>query len=289
MLKALLHLLESSRYRSLVKSGAEVVFAMTGPALRLFPGQVRCPICGSRLFLLYRPVIGEALAAEWRLPPGWIAYFEQREGEICLGCGGSLRVRQLAEAVRMWLSTRGATGASLMAACRNPAAQGLAVAELNACGAAHKAFRLIPGLAYSEYEPPSSRICHEDMLKLSYADESFDLVVHSDTLEHVPDVNAALAELYRVLKPGGATIFTVPIVSDGRQTVVRAERRDGQLVFYKEKSFHGGSYQSTQQYLVCYEFGDDFEESVRQHGFLVELRKNPKNLAVISLICRKPF
>ncbi|MFN6189445.1 MAG: class I SAM-dependent methyltransferase [Planctomycetia bacterium] len=288
MVHALLQLLESSPYRSLVKQAAEVVFALTGPALRLFPGQQQCPICGARLLLLRRPVIGRALAAQWRLSQDWIAHFEQREGEICLGCGGSLRVRQLADTVCVWLKTKGAAEGSLMAACKGSIVRGLAVAELNACGAAHKAFRMIPGLAYSEYEPANSRVCHEDILELSYADELFDLVVHSDTLEHVPDVHAGLAELHRVLKPGGATIFTVPIVSDGRQTIVRAERVNGQLVYHKERSFHGGSYQSTQQYLVCYEFGSDFEDAVREHGFNVEVHKSTTNPAVVSLICRKP-
>ncbi len=288
MLKALLQILESSPYRPVVKQAAEVAFALTGPALRLFPGREPCPVCGARLLLLRRPVISKALATEWGLSPDWIAHFDQREGEICLGCGGSLRVRQLADTIRVWLKTKGAAEGSLMAICKTPVVRGLAVAELNACGAAHKAFRMIPGLAYSEYEPPSDRVCHEDILKLSYADGVFDLVVHSDTLEHVPDVHAGLAELHRVLKPGGATIFTVPIVSDGRQTIVRAERVNGQLVYHKEKSFHGGSYQTTQQYLVCYEFGSDFHNAVREHGFIVEVHASTSNPAVVSLLCRKP-
>jgi ubiquinone/menaquinone biosynthesis C-methylase UbiE len=44
----------------------------------------------------------------------------------------------------------------------------------------------------------------EDLCALSYADASFDLVVTSDTLEHVPDVDAALREIPRVLHEFGA-------------------------------------------------------------------------------------
>jgi SAM-dependent methyltransferase len=46
--------------------------------------------------------------------------------------------------------------------------------------------------------------------KLCFADDTFDVVTALDTLEHVDDDLAALAELHRVCKPGGAVIITVP-------------------------------------------------------------------------------
>lgn len=45
-----------------------------------------------------------------------------------------------------------------------------------------------------------------------YADSSFDFIVCSHVLEHVPDDARAIAELYRVLAPGGAAILMVPIL-----------------------------------------------------------------------------
>jgi ubiquinone/menaquinone biosynthesis C-methylase UbiE len=45
---------------------------------------------------------------------------------------------------------------------------------------------------------------------LPFASESFDKAVCSEVLEHLPDDRAALHELYRVLKPGGAIVLTVP-------------------------------------------------------------------------------
>jgi len=38
---------------------------------------------------------------------------------------------------------------------------------------------------------------NEDICRLTYADASFDLVLSSDTLEHVPDFRAALRETRR--------------------------------------------------------------------------------------------
>ena len=42
---------------------------------------------------------------------------------------------------------------------------------------------------------------------LPYADESFDLIVCLDLLVHLPDPQAAVCELFRVLKPGGHVII----------------------------------------------------------------------------------
>ena len=49
-----------------------------------------------------------------------------------------------------------------------------------------------------------------DATQLPFADGSFDGVVASEVLEHVPDDVGALAELVRVLRPGGALAITVP-------------------------------------------------------------------------------
>src|SRR6201988_4703071 len=49
-----------------------------------------------------------------------------------------------------------------------------------------------------------------DALDLPYADGTFDCVLASEILEHVPEDDRAIGELIRVLKPGGALAITVP-------------------------------------------------------------------------------
>jgi len=47
-------------------------------------------------------------------------------------------------------------------------------------------------------------------LQLPFADHSFDKVICSEVLEHIPDYAGALAEIERVLKPGGLFCASVP-------------------------------------------------------------------------------
>jgi len=49
-----------------------------------------------------------------------------------------------------------------------------------------------------------------DALALPFPEASFDRVVAAEVLEHVPDDRAAMAELARVLRPGGTMAVTVP-------------------------------------------------------------------------------
>jgi len=49
-----------------------------------------------------------------------------------------------------------------------------------------------------------------DALALPFASGSFDRVIASEVLEHIPDDLTAMAELARVLRPGGTMAVTVP-------------------------------------------------------------------------------
>jgi len=49
-----------------------------------------------------------------------------------------------------------------------------------------------------------------DALRLPFADGAFDRVIAAEVLEHILDDTAAMAELTRVLRPGGTMAVTVP-------------------------------------------------------------------------------
>jgi 2-polyprenyl-3-methyl-5-hydroxy-6-metoxy-1,4-benzoquinol methylase len=49
-----------------------------------------------------------------------------------------------------------------------------------------------------------------DALHLPFDDGSFDMVIAAEILEHIPEDNAAMAELTRVVRPGGMVAVSVP-------------------------------------------------------------------------------
>jgi len=49
-----------------------------------------------------------------------------------------------------------------------------------------------------------------DALRLPFPDAAFDRVICAEVLEHVPDDRTAMAEIARVLRPGGTAAVTVP-------------------------------------------------------------------------------
>lgn len=50
----------------------------------------------------------------------------------------------------------------------------------------------------------------EDIQRLTLPDHSFDVVLCNHVLEHVPDDIQAIKEIFRILKPGGKALITVP-------------------------------------------------------------------------------
>lgn len=71
---------------------------------------------------------------------------------------------------------------------------------------------LLRAMAETGEAPPaaSARAVRGDALNLPYADETFDCVIASEILEHIPEDDAAIAELVRVLKVGGTLAVSVP-------------------------------------------------------------------------------
>ncbi len=51
----------------------------------------------------------------------------------------------------------------------------------------------------------------QDLQSTSFPDEKFDLVVTSDVMEHVADWRSVVRETARILRPGGAHVFSIPL------------------------------------------------------------------------------
>ena len=104
----------------------------------------------------------------------------------------------------------------------------------------------------------------ETLEALTFPDGSFDLMITQDVMEHVLDPEAAFAEIARVLKPGGAHIFTVPLVRKTEASRPRAVRSaDGGLEYLLEAQYHGNPVDAKGA-LVTMDWGYDIVEFVNR-------------------------
>lgn len=88
--------------------------------------------------------------------------------------------------------------------------------------------------------------------------DSVDCLIACDVLEHVPDDRQALHEIYRVLRPGGYCLLTVP-QRDGAATT----EADLSPMSPQERERRFGQFDHLRIY------GDDFTQLMRQSGFTV--------------------
>ena len=206
---------------------------------------MRCGVCGGTEFSARR-VLNAQLIAEWQLAPEEVRYIDRQQGETCKRCGSMLRSLAMANALRAFFRT----DRLLMDVPDSEIGRRTSVLEINEAGSLSPLLKTFDRYVYGAYPAV-------DMHALPYAESSFDLVVHSDTLEHLAHPVRALAECRRVLRAGGALCFTVPMIV-GRLTRNRAGL---------PKSYHGNPEGAQEHSLVHTEFGADAWTFAMQAGF----------------------
>ena len=249
----------------------------------------KCLVCGSRGWWFKRDVLWPELIADWDLNHQSARLINEREGRRCHWCGASLRCQILVNAILQAANRKLSTPAtSLVELANDEGFRDWKIAEINSAGDIHWALNKFPHLYYSEYGSSDRSVRAEDITALSYPDNFFDLVITSDTLEHVPDVNKALTETLRVIKPGGHHIFTTPVLWERSKTKIRARVSAGAVEYLHKPSFHGSPENRKNDYLVFYEFGSDFLEITQNAGFSISLIRdasNPLNVAFLAEKC----
>jgi SAM-dependent methyltransferase len=204
-----------------------------------------CYVCGSSEFA-YTPVLWDKLIREWQLVGYEVDYINRQQGLYCKSCGSNLRSIALAKGILNTYKFKG----TLSEFVDSSQVADLKLLEINQAGSLTPILERIKGHRLVTYP-------NFDMTKLAINSSIYDLVVHSDTLEHVDNPVSALSECRRVLTAEGRCVFTVPLIVD------RLSRsREG-----LPKSYHGAQGQATSDYFVNYEFGMDIWKYVLKAGF----------------------
>lgn len=101
----------------------------------------------------------------------------------------------------------------------------------------------------------------EDLERLTFASESIDIHITQDVMEHVMDPASAFREIARTLKPGGAHVFTVPLVRRANPTRQRAAIEGGKVVHLMPAEYHRNP-TSEEGSLVATDWGFDIAERI---------------------------
>ena len=102
----------------------------------------------------------------------------------------------------------------------------------------------------SDYDESAHKaMIHLDIQQMDLPSNHVDVILTPHVLEHVPDTEKALSEMYRVLKPGGSMLLEIPMP----QSVTAAPTTP---------EYHGDNT------LVYWRFGWDLQEKIEHAGFI---------------------
>lgn len=133
----------------------------------------------------------------------------------------------------------------------------------------YKRFRKQKNLEYitSDLDSPLADV-RADICNLPFEDNEFDVIFCNHVLEHIPDDEKAIAELYRVMKPGGWGIFQVPQDINRKETF-----EDDSITNKEERTRIFGQYDHVRVY------GLDYFDRLREAGFTVKEIDYTKKIA----------
>lgn len=213
-----------------------------------------CMVCDTPASFL----VDQSSGATWE-GSVWIPNW--RERGACTSCGLNNRQRAIFTFLKSQIPASGKTSRIYLTEQVTPVytAFSTRLAGCEVVGSEFLGMDLAPGTI-------RDGIRHEDLEKLSFETDSYDFVVSNDVLEHVNDPAAALREIRRVLKPGGAALLTFPFHSDRNENETRARLKDGELEFLLPAEYHGNPV-SSEGSLVYTDFGWDVLDLLASAGF----------------------
>lgn len=209
----------------------------------LYPIYPRKATCFERLALRLGTTIGFCtVCGQVTALTRWQTNF--RETGCCVNCRAINRHRQIAAVV--CIALREWKGIACRALAEINAHSDWAIFNTESAGALHRYLSRLPGYVCSEYWGSQympgevvNGVRNENLTCLSFPNDTFDFVISSEVLEHIPEPYRAHREIFRVLRPGGQHIFTVPFHSTSYRDDVRAIIEDGEIKMLQPPIYHG--------------------------------------------------
>lgn len=127
---------------------------------------------------------------------------------------------------------------------------------------------------YTSIDP---HIRYADATRLTFDDNSFDLLIANHILEHIPDDKKAMREMHRVLVPNGIAILQVPYSQILRDTLEEPSIDDPK----RQAALFG-----QQDHVRIYAF-DDYLRRLKAAGFTVRVL-TPEDLAGFRIFATQP-
>jgi len=195
-----------------------------------------CPICGG-IGVSEMDILWPELIEAWNLTLDEVLLINRQQGQCCLQCGSNLRSRTLAGAINECFSWPG----TLRDLVNQPNTSQVRLLEINEAGNLSYYLHRFRKYEFASYPDV-------DMQRMDLPSDIYDIVVHSDTLEHIPNPVLGLQECRRILRPKGRMLMTIPIVP------TRLTRRRDNMPL----SYHGNPAEKSSDFIVCTEYGADF-------------------------------
>jgi len=218
-----------------------------------------CKVCDKSTVFQVDKLYGSQ-ETEWGWLPNW------RERLNCEHCQLINRQRAILHVIKFAISARQTTPVSLYAMEQitplfqwlNSYSKDVICTGSEYLGENIKSGTIIDGIVQG--------MRHENVESLSFDDQSFDIIVSNDVLEHVNSPAQALSEIHRVLKTDGEVFITIPFHINVIKTVRRAEFVNGKIKHLLPEMYHGNPL-SEKGSLVFNDFGWDFVEQMKTIGF----------------------
>jgi SAM-dependent methyltransferase len=200
---------------------------------------------------------------------------ELRETLQCRHCRATMRHRTLAAALLRALSQRTARPLTSIREAAAADLREVRILDSDALSPISALMRHRLDYWVSSFHPGqpfdmelAPRHWNINLEKIGFAAASFDVVLTSDVMEHVRGIDAAHAEIHRVLKPGGLYIFTVPYDAGSATHHQLVDTSGAEDRFLVPPQYHGDPLSGG---ILAYRvFGRALHDDLEALGFAVE-------------------